>query len=154
MYEIKNSGKLSADELTYWLINEAGLKQSQCKMAIYFKYAPYRKNIVVSSYADDCVYWYTSEAIGKWFVYTLGNILPVEFLLFENWFMSIRILQLKDHYISVDQDIYATSVVSKYIDTAIFKTSTKFYQTISPYAIIFTKDDVSTSDEEVGNLNG
>ena len=87
-------------------------------------------------------------------MYTLGNILPVEFLLFENWFMSIRILQLKDHYISVDQDIYATSVVSKYIDTAIFKTSTKFYQTISPYAIIFTKDDVSTSDEKVGNLNG
>ena len=49
-----NSGKVFADELTYWLL-EAGLIQSQCQMSIYYKYAPDGSKIVVLSYADDCV---------------------------------------------------------------------------------------------------
>ena len=38
MYDMTNSGKLFSDELTEWLL-EAGFIQSQCKMAIYYKYA-------------------------------------------------------------------------------------------------------------------
>ena len=38
-------------------------------------------------YVDDCVYRYTSEALGKWFVDTLGKISHVEFLGFEHWFL-------------------------------------------------------------------
>ena len=34
-------------------------------MSIYYKYSPEEKNIVVLSYVDDCVYWYTSDAIGN-----------------------------------------------------------------------------------------
>ena len=71
---------------------------------------------------------------------------------YEHWFMSIRISQLKDYSISVDQARYATSVVSKYLDTATFKVSTKFYNTTLPAYIIFTKEDVSTSDEQVNKL--
>ena len=70
------------------------------------------KNVVLS-YVDDCVYWYTSEDPGKWFVYTLGKILHVNFLGYAHWFMSIRMSHMKDHSISVDQAIYATSIVSK-----------------------------------------
>ena len=66
--------------------------------------------------------------------------------------MSIRISQLKDHSISVDQARYATSVVAKYLDTATVKVSTKFYKTTLPADMIFTKEDVSTSDEQVENL--
>ena len=54
--------------------------------------------------------------------------------------MSIRISQMKDHSISVDQDIYATSIVAKYLDTPL------------PADMIFTKEDVSTSDEQVEKL--
>ena len=64
--------------------------------------------MVVLSYVDDCVYWYTYEGIGKWFVDTLGNIFYVNFLGYAHWFMSIRISNLKDHFISVDQDRYDT----------------------------------------------
>ena len=78
-------------------------------MSIYYKYAPDGTNIFVLSYVDDCVYWYTSEAVGKWFVDTLGNIFHVKFLEYAHWFMSIRISQMKDHSVSVDQAIYATS---------------------------------------------
>ena len=39
---------------------------------------------------------------------------------------------MKDHFISVDQAIYATSIVVKYLDTATVKTSTKFYETNLP----------------------
>ena len=53
---------------------------------------------------------------------------------------------MKDHSISVDQDIYATSIVDKYLYNPTFKTSKTFYNTNFLYDIIFTKDDVSTSD--------
>ena len=59
-----NSGKLFADELIEWLIEEFFI-QSQCQMSIYYKYAPDRFKIVVLSYVDDCVYWYTNEHLGK-----------------------------------------------------------------------------------------
>ena len=67
-----NSGKLFADEFIEWLL-ESGFIQHQCQKSIYYKYAPDGTNIVVLSYVDGCVYWYTSEAIIKWFVYNLVN---------------------------------------------------------------------------------
>ena len=56
-------------------------------MYIYDKYAPYGTKNVVLSYVDDCVYWYTSEVLGKWFVYTLGKRFHVNFLGYAHWFM-------------------------------------------------------------------
>ena len=117
MYGMKNSLKLFSDELTNWLIYEAGFKQSQCKIFRYYKYAPYGPKLVVLCYVDDCVYWYTYEELGKLFVDTLRKIFYVSFIVYANWFMSIRISQLKDHSILVDQTSYATSVIAKYIDT-------------------------------------
>ena len=108
-------------------------------MSIYYKYAPDGSKIFVLSYVDDCVYCYTNEDIGKWFVDTLGKIFHVKFLVFAHWFMSIRISQLKDHSISVDQDRYATSIVAKYLDTAKIKVNNKFYKTTLPADMIFTK---------------
>ena len=148
MYGMTNSGKLFSDELTEWLL-EAGYIQSQFHMSIYYKYAPDVSKIVVLSYVDDCVYWYTNEDIGKWFVYTLGKIFHVNFLGYSHWFMSIRISQMKDHSISVDQDRYATSIVVKYLDIATVKVSTKFYNIILAANMMFTKEDISTSDEQV-----
>ena len=121
-------------------------------MSIYYKYAPDGSKIVVLSYVDNCVYWYTNEDIGKWFVDTLGKILHVNFLGYAHCFMSIRIPQLKDQSISVDQARYSTYIVAKYLDTAIVKVRKKFYQTILPADMIPTKEDVSTSDEQVENL--
>ena len=74
-----NSGKLFSDELTEWLL-ETGFIQSQCHMSIYYKYAPDGSKIDVLSYVDECVYWYTNEDIGKWFVDTLGKRFHVNFL--------------------------------------------------------------------------
>ena len=66
--------------------------------------------------------------------------------------MPIRISQLKDHSISVDQARYATSIVAKYLDTAKVKVSNKFYNTTLPADMIFTKENFSTSDEQVEKL--
>ena len=76
MYGMTNYGKLFAGELTEWLL-EAGLIKSQCQMYIYYKYAPYGSKIVVLSYVDDCVYWYTNE-------YILENVFLI---LWERGFM-------------------------------------------------------------------
>ena len=48
--------------------------------------------------------------------------------------------------------IYATSIVAKYLDTATVKVSTKFYKTTLPADMIFAKEDVSTSGEQVEKL--
>ena len=52
MYGMTNSGKLFADELNEWLIEESFM-QSQFQMSIYYKYAPDGYKIVVLSYVDD-----------------------------------------------------------------------------------------------------
>ena len=82
----------------------------------------------------------------------LGKEIPWNFLGYAHWFMSIRISQLKDNSISVDQARYATSIVAKYLDTVKFKLSNKFYKTTMPADMIFTKEGVSTSDEQVEKL--
>ena len=112
MYGMTNYGKLFAYELTEWLL-EAGFIQSKYQMSIHYKYAPDGSKIVVLSYVDDSVYWYTNEYLGKWFVDTLGKRSHVNFLGYAHWFMSIIISQMKDHSISVYQARYATSIVAK-----------------------------------------
>ena len=89
---------------------------------------------------------------GKWFVDTLGEKFHVNLLGYAHWFMSIRISQFKDNSIYVDQARYATSIVAKYLDTAKVKVRTKFYKTRLPADMIFTKEDVSNRDEQVGKL--
>ena len=86
MYGMTNSGKLFADKLTECLL-EAGFIQSKCQMSIYYKYEPDGSKVVVLSYADDSVYWYTNEARGKLFVDTLGKRSHVNFLGYVHWFM-------------------------------------------------------------------
>ena len=49
-------------------------------MSTNYKYASDGTIIVILSYVKDCVYWYTSETIVKYFVDTLGNILHVNLL--------------------------------------------------------------------------
>ena len=88
MYGMINSGKLFDDELTEWLL-ESYFIQYQCQMSIYYKYAPDGTNVFVLYYVDECVYWYTSEALGKLFVDSLGRIFHVNFLLYAHWFTSI-----------------------------------------------------------------
>ena len=56
---------------------------------------------------------------------------------------------MKDHSIYVDRDKYATSIVTKYLDTNTVKAGTTFYKTTMPSDMIFTKDDTYTSDEQV-----
>ena len=80
---------------------------------------------------------------------TLGERLNVNFLGYAYCFMSIRISQMKDHSISVDQARYSTYIVAKYLDTATVKESKTFYKTTLPSDMIFTKDDASTGNYQV-----
>ena len=121
-------------------------------MSIYHKYAQYGTKHFFLSYVNDCVCWYTSETLRKWFVDNSGNRFHVNFLGCSHWFMSIIISHMKDHSISVDQSRYVTSVVAKNLDTATVKASTKYYKTTLPSGMIFTKADTSNSDKQVEKL--
>ena len=54
---------------------------------------------------------------------------------------------------SVNQPRYVTSILAKYLDTDTVKVSKMIYKTTLPADMIFTKEDVSTSDELVEKLN-
>ena len=95
MYGMNNSGKIFAYDLTNRRIDVSGFKQSQFQISIYYKYAPDGSKIVVLIYADDCVFWYTSEELGGCFVDTLGKRFHANFLGYAHWFMPISISQLK-----------------------------------------------------------
>ena len=119
VYGMTNSVKLFSDELTNWLIVKEGFKQSQWGKK--YKCATDGSNLVVLSYVNTCVYWYTSEEIGQWFLDKNLNIFYMNLLVYEHWFMSIRISQQKEYVISVDQDKCVTYVVATYLDTDIVK---------------------------------
>ena len=59
---------------------------------------------------------------------------------------------MKDHSVYFGQARYSTSIVAKYLDTITVKVVTNFYKTTFPADMIFTKEDVSTSDEQVEKL--
>ena len=118
-------------------------------MSLYYNFAPDGSKIVVLSYVDDCVCWYTSDALQKCFLDALGKIFHVKFLGYAYWFMSIRISHIKDHIISVDQDRYATFIAAKYLDIATVKINTIFYKTNFPSDMIFTKSNTYTIYEQV-----
>ena len=63
--------------------------------------------------------------------------------------MSISISQLKYYSISMDQDKYVTSIVEKYLDTATIKENPIFRKTTFIHDMIFTREDSSTSYEQV-----
>ena len=63
MHGMTNSGRSFSDELTNWRKDEAGFNHSKCQISVYYKYIPYGSNLVVLSYVDDCVYWYTYEEL-------------------------------------------------------------------------------------------
>ena len=52
---------------------------------------------------------------------------------------------MKDHSISVDQAIYVTYIVVKYLDNATVKASKKVYKTTLLSDMIFTKYDTYTN---------
>ena len=68
-------------------------------------------------------------------------------------FMSIAISQLKEHYISVDQYRYATSVIAKYLDTSKIEENKNFHKTTLPHDMLFNIEYASTSDEQVEMLS-
>ena len=109
------------------------------KFIYIYKYALDGSNLFVLSYVYDCVYWYTYDRLGKWFVNTLGNIFHVKFLGYAHWFMYNRISQLRDYLISVDQDRYGTYIIAKYLDTDTIKENTNDHKNNLTHGMIFTK---------------
>ena len=61
MYGMNNYRNLFSDDLTTGIIEKSGFNKPKCQIYIYYKYAPDGSKLVVLSYVNECVYWYTSE---------------------------------------------------------------------------------------------
>ena len=95
MYGINNPVKIFGDELINCLIDVVGFNYPKYQMSIYYKYSLDGSKLVLLYYIGDCVYLYTYEELGKWFVDTLGKIFHVKLLEYAHWFLSIRISKIK-----------------------------------------------------------
>ena len=62
--------------------------------------------------------------------------------------MSIRISKIKEYSISVDQVRYTPAVVSTYINTVTIKENSEYHNTNLPHDMVFSKEDISSSDSE------
>ena len=82
----------------------------------------------------------------------LGKIFHVNFLGNGHWFMSIKTSLINYYSISVDQAIYATSIVANYFDINTVRKFKRFYKTTFTSDIILTKSYKSTSDEQIEKL--
>ena len=82
-------------------------------MYVPYKYAPDGSKLVVLSYIDECVYLYTYEELGIFFVDTLGKIFHLNFLVYTHWFITIRISQIQDHILrQIELDMVHLSIQS------------------------------------------
>ena len=151
MYGRTKSRKLFSNDLTEWFI-ESGLIKSKFQMSIYYKYIPYGTKLLFYLMFMIVYIGIYLKLFENVFLVTLWKRFHVKFLGFKHWFMSTRISQKKDNSISVYQARFTTYIVTKYLDTATVKTTAIFYKTTFPSDMIFTKDDVSTSDEQVDKL--
>ena len=88
---------------------------------MYNKYAPYGFKLVVLSYVDECVYFYTYEELVKSSMDPLRKRFHLNLLGYAHWFMPISISQIRYHYISVDETRYDISAVKSYLVTAAIK---------------------------------
>ena len=91
MYKITNYLKLFDDEITNWLVYEAGFNQSKRQMSAYYKYASDGSKLVMISYVYNYLYWYTSDELSDWFVDTLWKRLHINFLESSYYCISIVI---------------------------------------------------------------
>ena len=66
-----------------------------------------------------------------------------------HWYMYIITSQRTYYSFSVDQNSYATSVGSKYLDTTTIKENSKWCKTNFPHDMVFTKEDTFIRDEQV-----
>ena len=67
--------------------------------------------------------------------------------------LSIRISQVKNNSISVDEARYSTSVVAKYLDTTTIKENSEFHKTTLTHDIKLIKEYLSIIDEKLGVLS-
>ena len=74
-----NAGKLFADKLTEWLL-EKGFVQFQCQLFIYYKYLPYRKQMLFCIMLMNVSIVILMKLLEKWSGSTIGNRLRVNFL--------------------------------------------------------------------------
>ena len=81
-----------------------------------------------------------------WFVDKIGKIFHINFLEYAHWFISIRISQLKENYISVYQARYYTFVFENDLNTSTIEENAKCCETTLPHDMMFTEEYDYTSD--------
>ena len=101
---------------------------------------------------DDCIYYYTSENLGRWFVDALGKRFNVTFLGHAHWLIIIRITQNVDVSVSADQSRYFLAIVNKYLSHAMVRAIDKHHNRFLPCDMIFKKGDASEIGVQVEDL--
>ncbi|MGH3053820.1 MAG: reverse transcriptase domain-containing protein [Gaiellaceae bacterium] len=115
MYGMNYAGKNWWQDLSDWLLS-TGFQASSVHPCLMWRKTN-SHYLILLNYVNDMLYFSTDKQIETNFTTTLAQRFKVEFLGNAHWFLSLRINQLADYSIRVDQSRYAKAITHRYTNT-------------------------------------
>ena len=157
VYSVSNAGRLWAEELYGWLVNDFGFVPSKVNPGILFFDCPKTGDfILLACYIDDLVYAPSSTAVREMFERAVSKWFNCSLLGYVHWFLQSRIQRLKDKSYIIDQSRYAASVAHRFLPQFSVENPTEddvmTYASPLPSNAIFTKKDASNDKASIKAL--
>ena len=157
VYGVSNAGRLWAEELYGWLVNDFGFVPSKVNPGILFFDCPKTGDfILLACYIDDLVYAPSSTAVREIFERAVSKRFNCSLLGYVHWFLQSRIQRLKDKSYIIDQSRYAASVAHRFLPQFSVENPTEddvmTYASPLPSNAIFTKKDASNDKASIKAL--
>jgi hypothetical protein len=146
MYGTTLCGKYWYLDLTEYLL-ELGFKPSECVRCLFILVYPNGAKIYVLNYVDDMLYYGTDLDRLRQFEEKLKARFNLELIGLAHWYLGIRINQLANYDIELDQSRYCAAIVKKYLDTAGAPKVERLHSTPLPLDFVPTSDVCNTSEE-------
>ena len=147
MYGQTVSGAYWFDELNTWLVEEEKFVQSIIAPTLYTKTFEDGSTIWLLNYVDDMLYFCTSESRRREFEKHVCKRFAVELKGRAQWYISMKLRQLNNYDIVIDQDRYVQSLLQRFLNTVRMPILDKKTSTPIPTDFVYSKDDLAETED-------
>ncbi len=140
------SGKYWYLDLKDWLHEEV-FTQLRASPCFFCKVFSDGSNVKLIVYVDGKLFFGNNEATLQEFKDKLSKRFDVEFLGQGHWYLSARIHQNANFYVTLDQAWYCKAIVNRLLEKAGAKKKPRFHSTILPAEFASSLEDCSEDEE-------
>ena len=116
MYGMGLRGKFWFQDCMEWLVSDdISFKQSEVEKSLFTRKEKDGSTTYLLIYVDDSLYFNTANDV-KLFEKQISERFMVGFMGWAHWFLPVRIAQDKDFNYTLDQNIYANMILTKYLE--------------------------------------